>query len=60
LVNPFNGCGYYYDPLMIALDYLFWLGIAVVGVSIIGIFRNHLAPTRNAKQPTGDFLDSLI
>jgi len=42
LPNPFNGCGYYYDPVMIVLDYLFWLGIAVVGVSVISVFWSRL------------------
>ncbi len=31
--NPFNGCGYSYDVLLIALDYLIWLAIALVLVS---------------------------
>ena len=54
LPNPFNGCGYYYDPVMIVLDYLFWLGIAVVGVSVISIFWNRLALGKSGSQLAGD------
>ena len=35
MINPFNGCGYSIDPVMIGLDCLFWLGIAVAGVSAV-------------------------
>jgi hypothetical protein len=52
VVNPFNGCGYYYDPVMVVLDYLFWLGTAVVGVSAISMFWIYLAPRGGARQPT--------
>jgi hypothetical protein len=52
--NPLNGCGYSYDPVMIVLDYLFWLGTAVVGVSVISMLWNRLAPRRGASQPTTD------
>src|SRR6267143_1851030 len=53
--NPFNGCGYYYDPVMVVLDYLFWLGTSVVGVSMISMFWNRLlAPRRVASQPPSD------
>lgn len=41
--NPFNGCGFYYDPSMIALDYLFWLGIALAGVTVISVLWNQKA-----------------
>jgi len=51
LPNPFNGCGYYYDPVMIVLDYLFWLGIAVVGVSVISVFWSRLVQRRGASEP---------
>jgi hypothetical protein len=54
VVNPFNGCGYYYDPVMVVLDYLFWLGTAVAGVSVISMFWIYLAPRGGARQPTGD------
>src|SRR2546425_962692 len=50
-VNPFNGCGYYYDPVMVVLDYLFWLGTGVVGVSVISAFWNRLARI-GASHPT--------
>jgi hypothetical protein len=53
-VNPFNGCGYYYDPVMVVLDYLFWLGTAVVGVSVISVFWNRFALRESASQPTSD------
>jgi hypothetical protein len=53
-VNPFNGCGYYYDPVMVVLDYLFWVGIAVVGVSVISMFWNRFALRESASQPTSD------
>ena len=53
-VNPFNGCGYSYDPVMIVLDYLFWLGTAVVGVSVISLFWSRLAQGSSASKPTGD------
>ena len=52
--NPFNGCGYYYDPVMVVLDYLFWLGTSVVGASMISMFWNRLAPRRVASQPPSD------
>jgi hypothetical protein len=51
-VNPFNGCGYYYDPVMVVLDYLFWLGTAAVGVSVISMLWIYLAPRGGARQPT--------
>jgi hypothetical protein len=53
-VNPFNGCGYYYDPVMVVLDYLFWVGTAVVGVSVIGMFWNRFALRKSASHPTSD------
>src|SRR6266487_3169384 len=31
--NAFNGCGYSYNPVMVGLDFLFWLAIAAVAVS---------------------------
>ena len=52
--NPFNGCGYYYDPAMIVLDYLFWLGTAVVGLSAISMFWNRLVMRGGASHPTSD------
>ncbi|TMI10807.1 hypothetical protein E6H35_10735, partial [Candidatus Bathyarchaeota archaeon] len=52
LPNPFNGCGLYYDPVMVVLDYLFWLGTAVVGVSVISMFWNRFALRESASQPT--------
>ena len=52
LPNPFNGCGFYYDPVMVVLDYLFWLGTAVVGVSVISLFWNRFALRESANQPT--------
>jgi hypothetical protein len=51
LPNPFNGCGFYYDPVMFVLDYLFWLGIAVVGLSVISKFWNRLVQTGVSRQP---------
>jgi hypothetical protein len=39
-VNPFNGCGYYYDPVMVVLDYLFWVGTAVIGASVVSLLWN--------------------
>ena len=36
--NPFNGCGFYYDPVMIGLDYLFWSGVALLGLAVISAF----------------------
>jgi hypothetical protein len=54
LPNPFNGCGYYYDPVMVVLDYLFWLGTSVVGVSVISMFWNRLALRGDASQPASD------
>src|SRR3989441_963484 len=53
-VNPFNGCGYYYDPVMVVLDYLFWLGTGVVGVSVISMLWNRFALKESANQPTSD------
>src|SRR5438094_538217 len=45
--NPFNGCGYSYDPVMVGLDFLFWLAIAGAAVSAIdlawtGTFSRHV------------------
>ena len=57
--NPFNGCGYYYDPVIIVLDYLFWLGTAAVAVSVISVLWNRVAlrggasPTTNDQAPPG-------
>jgi hypothetical protein len=53
-VNPFNGCGYYYDPVMVVLDYLFWLGTAVVGVSVISVFWNRFALRESESHPARD------
>src|SRR5439155_27172363 len=44
LPNPFNGCGFYYDPFMVVLDYLFWFGMAVVGVSVVSLLLKRLGP----------------
>jgi hypothetical protein len=52
--NPFNGCGYYYDPVMIVLDYLFWLGTAAVVVSVISVLWNRVALRGGASQTTND------
>ncbi len=55
--NPFNGCTYSYNPyspVMIFLDYLFWLGTAAVGVSIISVSWNRLVLGRRASQPTSN------
>ncbi len=41
-INPFNGCGFSHSPVMVFLDYLFWLGTAVVGVSVISMFWNRV------------------
>src|SRR6266851_1014607 len=63
LPNPFNGCGYYYDPVMIVLDYLFWLGTAAIVVSVISVWWNRVAlrggasPTTNDQAPPGRLLD---
>jgi hypothetical protein len=29
-LNPFNGCGFSYDPLIIGLDFVFWMGLALL------------------------------
>src|SRR6266571_4098962 len=31
--NPFNGCGYSYNPVLVGLDFVFWTAIAAVAVS---------------------------
>jgi hypothetical protein len=54
LPNPFNGCGWYYNPAMIALDYLFWLGISVVGVWVVNLFWNHFGRRSDASQSAAD------
>ena len=36
-VNPFNGCGYSYDPVLVGLDFLFWQAIAGAAVSAIDL-----------------------
>jgi hypothetical protein len=54
LPNPFNGCGYYYDPVMVVLDYLFWLGTAVAGVSAVSMFWNRFALGGRESQLTSD------
>ena len=54
LPNPFNGCGWYYNPIMIILDYLFWLGTALVGVSVISVFWNRLALGKSGSQLASD------
>src|SRR6266487_3247428 len=35
--NPFNGCGYSYNPVLVGLDFLFWLAIAAAAVSAIDL-----------------------
>jgi|SRR2546426_5931569 len=57
-VNPFNGCGYYYDPVMVVLDYLFWLGTAVVGV--LGVQRVLESPRSNRCKPPHEWPKSTI
>src|SRR6266550_2808551 len=37
--NPFNGCGYSYDPVLVGLDFLFWLAISLPAVSAIHLAR---------------------
>jgi hypothetical protein len=44
MINPFKGCGFYYDPVMIVLDYLFWLGISLGGVLVISGLWNRRSP----------------
>ena len=41
--NPFNGCGYSYDPALVGLDFLFWLAIATVSVSVVDLSWNQLS-----------------
>ena len=41
--NPFNGCGYSYDPALVGLDFLFWLAIATVSVSVVDLTWNQLS-----------------
>src|SRR5213594_4531028 len=36
-LNPFNGCVYSYDPVLVGLDFLFWLAIAGAAVSAIDL-----------------------
>lgn len=43
VVNPFNGCGYSYDPVLVGLDFLFWLAIATVAVSAIDLTWNQIS-----------------
>src|SRR5439155_20039880 len=54
LPNPFNGCGFYYNPFMVVLDYLFWFGMAVVGVSVVRLRSNSLGPVNSPSQPPSD------
>lgn len=54
LPNPFNGCGYHYDPVMIVLDYLFWLGTAIVGLSAISMFWNRHALREDGRRRAND------
>ncbi len=35
--NPFGGCSYSYDPLLVSLDYLFWFAVAFVIVFVISV-----------------------
>jgi hypothetical protein len=54
-INPFNGgCSSSYNPVMIVLDYLFWLGTAAAGVSVISMLWNRFALRERASQPTSD------
>src|SRR5487761_569627 len=46
--NPFNGCGYYYDTGLIALDYLFWTALAFALVFILDTIRMRLKPLHPA------------
>ena len=42
-INPFNGCGYSYDPMLIGLDYLFWIAVALVSVLALDIAWTRLS-----------------
>jgi hypothetical protein len=54
-INPFNGgCSSSYNPVMVVLDSLFWVGTAVVGISVIIVFWNRFALRESASQPTSD------
>ncbi len=33
--NPLNGCGFYYDPLTVGLDLLFWVAVTSIVTSIL-------------------------
>src|SRR5437773_5140788 len=52
--NPFNGCGYSYDPVLVGLDFLFWIAIAAVAISIMELVWNQiLSSMKRGKSSTG-------
>jgi hypothetical protein len=38
MVNSFVGCGYYYDPSLVVLDYAFWVVVAFLLVFTVDSF----------------------
>jgi len=50
--NPFNGCGYSYDPVLVGLDFLFWLAIAGAAVSAIDLTWSRMF-SRYVRRQTG-------
>src|SRR2546421_3720033 len=51
LPNPFNGCGFYYNPFMVVLDYLFWFGMAVRGGLGVSLRWERLGAGKRSNQP---------
>src|SRR6059036_1067468 len=50
--NPFNGCGYSYDPVLVGLDLLFWLALAGAAVSAIDLTWSRIF-SRYVRRQTG-------
>src|SRR6266571_3422094 len=48
--NPFNGCGYSYDPVLVGLDLLFWTAIAAVAISAMGLAWNNVLSRSDMKR----------
>ena|SRR5438477_7048820 len=51
-LNPLNGCGYSYDPIYIGLDYLFWLAISTLLVSLAQLTSAQLGSVLRKRPPS--------
>ena len=52
-LNSFNGCGYSYDPVLVGLDFLFWLAIAFALTLVLDAAKLYRAKARGPAGITG-------